>query len=233
MRRRGHWLAGYARRCGTAMGTTATSLSVLVPLGDEATAVDTIAKTVEKLGYKRLAKPGAAADKHVVLLRPEGSRYLTVFDRDDAALDSGELRELAALVTQKLETAALHASILDSDSGEVVVYHRGKQVDAVGTGAGDDVLVRVDADARARTWCRILHPGVSAEDIAAAASLDSAFAADVLAGWCRAAGSGDEGGGPGSPRRVQNKQLFGMLLLSCLIGAVRARSAYGPFRTCR
>ncbi len=170
------------------MGTTTTSLHVLIPPFGEELAADTIAKAVEKLGYKRVVKPGAAGDKHVVLLRPAGARYVTVLDRDNAALDSGELRELAALVTQKLKTAALHTSVIDSDSGEVVVYHKGKQVDAVGGSVEGDSLVRIAAEARVRSWRRILHDGVTKEGVAAAAGTDSVFADDVVAGWCRAAG---------------------------------------------
>ncbi len=171
------------------MGTTATSLSVLIPLGGEDIAADTIAGSIEKQGYKRVAKAGAGADKHVVLVRAQGARYVTVFDRDNAMLDSGELRELAVLVTQKLKTAALHTSIVDSDSGEIVVYHKGKQVDAVGTNVTGDAQVRTADTARARTWRRILPQAMSAADgIAAPASSDRVFADNVVAGWCRVAG---------------------------------------------
>ncbi|MCC6195801.1 MAG: hypothetical protein IT518_15170 [Burkholderiales bacterium] len=153
------------------MGTTTTSLHVQIPPGAADATADTIAKAIEKLGYKRLRKASAAADKHVVLLRPEGARFVAVFDRDNAALDSGELRELAALVTHELATAALHVSVLDSDSGEVVVYRKGKQVDAVGVGMQDDSPARLG----------------SAENIAGTGSVDSPFADDRIASWCRAA----------------------------------------------
>jgi len=69
----------------------------------------------------------------VILLREEGDAFLSVYDSGNAALDTGELKDLALATSRIFKTAAVSTSLYDSDTFEVVVFNAGKQVDLVMT----------------------------------------------------------------------------------------------------
>ena len=69
----------------------------------------------------------------MILLRKEGDAFLSVYDSDNAALDTGELKDLALAASKIFKTAAVCTSLYDSDTFEVVVFNAGKQVDLVMT----------------------------------------------------------------------------------------------------
>jgi hypothetical protein len=68
----------------------------------------------------------------VILLREEGDAFLSVYD-DNAALDTGELKDLALATSRTFKTAAVCTRLFDSDTFEVVGFNAGKQVDLVMT----------------------------------------------------------------------------------------------------
>ena len=69
----------------------------------------------------------------MILLREEGDAFLSAYDSDNAALDTGELKDLALATSRIFKTAAVCTSLFDSDTFEVVGFNAGKQVDLVMT----------------------------------------------------------------------------------------------------
>jgi hypothetical protein len=74
--------------------------------------------------------------------------------RTMTGIDTGELKQLAALVTKKLGTVALLASVYDSDSFEFVMFHNGKQVDAAASDPENHAggLKMLKGKRRAQAW---------------------------------------------------------------------------------
>jgi hypothetical protein len=94
-----------------------------------------ISRSYNKLGYKRVKKAPAEGGKHAVMLARDGQSYVSVYDSDNAKLDSGELKDLALAASKALKTAAVFTSLYDSDTYEFVVFANGRQVDLLMTGA--------------------------------------------------------------------------------------------------
>jgi hypothetical protein len=81
-------------------------------------AINGIVRAYAKLGFD-LAKTQSPADgKHVLLLRKEGDAFLSVYDSDNATLDTGELKDLPLAASKIFKTAALCTSLYDSDTFE-------------------------------------------------------------------------------------------------------------------
>src|SRR5262245_28566016 len=80
--------------------------------------------------------------------------FLSVYDIDNAALDTGELKDLALATSKIFKTAAVCTSLYDSDTFEVVVFKAGKQVDIIMTDVEQyNGPLRVLSDAsRAAHW---------------------------------------------------------------------------------
>ncbi|MBV8564936.1 MAG: hypothetical protein JO273_05725 [Methylobacteriaceae bacterium] len=153
------------------MGTTATSLHLLIPASVVPTAlfasagptagprdVDrAIEKGYGKLGYAKARKPDDAAPKQVAIVHDGGASFVSIYDADNDKIDSGELKDLAASLSKTLKTLAILTSVYDSDSFEFIMYHRGKQVDAAVSAedahAGGLNMLR--GKRRARAWDNI------------------------------------------------------------------------------
>ncbi|MFY9719115.1 MAG: hypothetical protein WAK16_05660 [Candidatus Cybelea sp.] len=165
------------------MGTTASSLHVLLPPSVEGLGVAEIGGAYEGLGYAPC--PAADSEKRVVLSSGESNGYVSVYDSDNDKLDTGELKELAAKLSERLRTVALHTAVYDSDAFIFMLYHDGKQIDAGVDGElwTLDGLKVMSQATRAKRW-RELFGSVGP----AAAAGASVFAEDGLARWCAAAG---------------------------------------------
>ncbi len=76
------------------MGNTCASVHIAWRrnAGDVAKAVS---RAYGKLGYQRLTKASPEGAKHVILRAGAGQSYVSVYDSDNAALDNGELKDLA------------------------------------------------------------------------------------------------------------------------------------------
>ena len=165
------------------MGNTCTSVHIAL---DATTrdAVDGIVRAYATLGYEPAKTASPEGGKHVVLLRKEGDAFLSVYDSDNAALDTGELKDFALAASNIFKTAAVCTSLYDSDTFEVVVFNAGKQVDLVMTQVEQysGPLKRLSGKSRAAQWSKIFGKPVSAARVAEAIANDSAFADDALAG---------------------------------------------------
>ena len=113
------------------MGTTATSLHVLrPPRSTTATLVPDVAHAYRKLGFALQRKHRAGPTKRVVLAGGNGDAYLSIYDSDNDQIDSGDLQELAVLLSKRLARPVIFTSVYDSDRYEFIVFYRGKQKDA-------------------------------------------------------------------------------------------------------
>jgi hypothetical protein len=177
------------------MGNTCSSVHIALT-GTTANAVKGIVRAYATLGYEQAeatqgtTTPTAEGGKHVILLRKVPDAFLSVFDSDNAALDTGELKELALAASKIFKTAAVCTSLYDSDTFEVVVFNGGKQVDLVMTDPeqyGGPLKV-LKAASRPAQWSKVFGRPLSVEAITQALTRQSAFADDVLAELSRLIG---------------------------------------------
>jgi hypothetical protein len=165
------------------MGNTCSSVHIAVT-GPTPDAIKGIVRAYTTLGFERAKAASPQGGKHVILLRKEGDAFLSVYDSDNAALDTGELKDLALAASKIFKTAAVCTSLYDSDTFEVVVFNAGKQVDLVMTDPeqySGPLKILSDA-ARAAQWSKVFGKPLSVERIREAAARNSAFADDALAG---------------------------------------------------
>ena len=111
------------------MGTTAASLHIALPNGAGPDQSGPLLKAYARLGWSP-PKRGEAATRSVRLARNE-KPFVSIYDSACEDLDDGALKQLAAMLSKALKTAAIIATVYDSDVFEFLLYHRGKQVDAV------------------------------------------------------------------------------------------------------
>ena len=114
------------------MGNTCSSVHIALT-GTTPDAIKGIVRAYTTLGFERAKTAPPEGGKHVILLRKEGDAFLSVYDSDNAVLDTGELKDLALAASKIFKTAAVCTSLYDSDTFEVVVFKAGKQVDLVMT----------------------------------------------------------------------------------------------------
>ncbi len=112
------------------MGNTYSSVHIAVA-STTPDAIKGIVRAYTTLGFEHATTAAPEGGKHVIVLRQEGEAFLSVYDSDNAALDTGELKDLARAASKILKTAAVCTSLYDSDTFEVVVFNVGKQVDLV------------------------------------------------------------------------------------------------------
>jgi len=106
------------------MGNTCASIHVAWR-GNVHDAVKAISRGYSKLGYERVKKAPAEGGKHVVLLSPAGQSYVSVYDGDNAKVDSGEVKDLSLAASKGLKTAAVFTSLYYSDTYEFIVFCQG------------------------------------------------------------------------------------------------------------
>jgi len=114
------------------MGNTCVSIHIAWR-GNLNDAAKAVSRSYAKLGYERVKKAPAEGCKHVVLLARQS--YVSVYDSENASLDSGELKDLALAASKALKTAAVFTSLYDSDTYEFIVFANGRQVDLLMTDA--------------------------------------------------------------------------------------------------
>jgi len=197
------------------MGTTCTSLHVL-RTGAQPFLAD-LSKAYEKIGFVAAEDAGDGAHKRVLVSDDGQSKFLSIHDSDNALIDSGELKELAVALSKRLKSVAVLTSVYDSDRFEFIVFHKGKQVDAVVSPADDHSgrLKSLSQKRRTATWSDLFlgpdllrslatHPPVLLDParlaalaerhhdfkqrLADAAQKVGAFAEDLLGAWCEIAG---------------------------------------------
>lgn len=175
------------------MGNTCASLHLALPdTIDDRDAVKGIVRAYAKLGFER-STTESEGSKHVLLLRHAGDAFLSVYDSDNATVDTGELKELALAATKIFKTGALCTSLYDSDTFEVVVFNAGKQVDLVMTSPSEYTgpLKILKNASRATQWNKVFGRTLRAEDFTRATTQDSVFADDTVAELSRLAGLTD------------------------------------------
>ena len=174
------------------MGNTCSSVHIALT-GSIDDAVKGIVRAYAKLGFERAKAESPDAGKHVILLRNEGDAFLSVFDSDNATLDTGELKDLALAASKIFKTAALCTSLYDSDTFEVVLFNAGKQVDLVLTNPEEYTgpLKILRGASRAAQWSKVFGKALTAEHFTRATSLNSAFADDTVAELSRLVGLTD------------------------------------------
>jgi hypothetical protein len=165
------------------MGNTCASVHIAWR-GKTDDAAKAISRCYGKLGYERVKKPPAEGGKHVVLLARAGQSYISVYDSDNAQLDNGELKDLALAASKSLRAPAVFTSLYDSDTYEFIVFFNGRQIDLLMTDAEsyDGPLRRLTDKARPAKWSSIFSRVLSGEQINAAATPQTVFADNVIAG---------------------------------------------------
>jgi hypothetical protein len=185
------------------MGTTSAVLHIAISAASPNVS-DAVVKAYAKIGWAP-PRRGETPQRHATLAR--SGAYVSIHDSDCADLDDGTLKELAALLSRSLHTAAIVTTVYDSDSFEFILYHNGKQVDAVTDGSDglDTSLKSVRGRRQANLWADVFgynhfmrittessdrptdRIGVFVAKARAAAAVESVFADDRLAAWCRLA----------------------------------------------
>jgi hypothetical protein len=171
------------------MGNTCSSVHIALT-GTTEDAIKGIVRAYSKLGFTRIKTGSTEGGKQVILFRKEGDPFLSVYDSDNAALDTGELKELALAASNIFKAAALCTSLYDSDTFEIVVFNAGKQVDLVITDPEQysGPLKVLSDPSRAAQWSKVFGKSLSVERIRQAATTNSVFADDALAELSRLIG---------------------------------------------
>src|SRR6476646_8376963 len=171
------------------MGNTCASVHIALT-GTTAEAIEGLGRAYTTLGCERAKTAPSEGGKHVILLRKEGDAFLSVYDSDNGALDSGELKELALAASKIFKTAAVYSSLYDSDTFEFVVFNAGKQVDLVTTHPEQYTgpLKVLSDKSRATQWTKVFGRSLSVERIRQAINTNSAFADDSVAELSRLIG---------------------------------------------
>jgi hypothetical protein len=171
------------------MGNTCASVHIALTLTTD-DAIKGIVRAYTTLGFKRAATAAPEGGKHVILLRKEGDAFLSVYDSDNAMLDTGELKDLAVAASKIFKTAAICTSLYDSDTFEVVVFNAGKQVDLVMTNPEEysGPLKMLSGASRAKQWSKVFGKPLTVDHITRAITGNSAFADDALAELSRLVG---------------------------------------------
>jgi hypothetical protein len=171
------------------MGNTCSSVHFALT-GTFDNAIAGIVRAYALLGFEPVKADAPGSHKDVILLRNQEDAFLSVYDSDNATLDTGELKDLALAASKIFKTAALCTSLYDSDTYEVVVFNAGKQVDLVTTNPAEysGPLKILSHATRVKQWSRIFGKPLSAEDFRRATASDSAFADDAVAELSRLAG---------------------------------------------
>jgi len=105
------------------MGNTCASVHIALT-GTTPDAIEGVVRAYTTLGFERAMTSPPEGGKHVVLLRKEDDAFLSVYDSDNATLDTGELKDFALAASKIFKTAAVCTSLYDSDTFEVVVFRR-------------------------------------------------------------------------------------------------------------
>ena len=146
-------------------------------------AAKAISRCYSKMGYARVKK-AAEGGKHVVLLTRAGQPYVSVYDSNNAALDGGELKDVALAASKALKTGAVFTSVYDSDTYEFVVFANGRQIDLLTTDVEnyDGPLKRLSEKSRAAKWSSLFGRAVSLDQIKETVARQTVFADDIVAG---------------------------------------------------
>ncbi|MBP7864243.1 hypothetical protein KA183_21330 [bacterium] len=174
------------------MGNTCTSVHIAWrgPLEE---AVKVVWRAYSKLGYELTKAPQSEVDKHVIFRTDPGENFVSVYDSNNAKLDSGELKDMALVASKLLKTTTIFTSLNDSDSFEFIVFANGKQIDLVMTDAEsyEGPHKRLSDKSRAVQWSKLFGETLTVSDIKQAIDTNTAFADDTLARLCRLAGITD------------------------------------------
>src|SRR4029078_11762289 len=99
------------------MGNTCASVHIALT-GKTSDPIDGMVRAYTTLGFERAKTASPEGGKHVVLLRKDGGAFLSLYDSDNAALDTGELKALALAASKIFRGAAVCTSLYDSDTFE-------------------------------------------------------------------------------------------------------------------
>lgn len=171
------------------MGNTCASVHIALT-GATSDAIAGIVRAYATLGFEPAQTASPEGGKHVIVLRKEGDAFLSVYDSDNATLDTGGLKDLALAASKIFKTAAVCTSLYDSDTFEVVVFNAGTQVDLVMTDPEqyNGPLKILTAASRAKQWSKVFGKSLRVEHIRQAITTNSAFADDALAALSRLIG---------------------------------------------
>ena len=118
------------------------------------------------------------------MLARDGQSYVSVYDSDNAKLDSGELKDLALAASKALKTAAVFTSLYDSDTYEFIVFADGRQVDLLMTDAEsyDGPMKQLSEKSRAAKWSSLFGRTLSIDQIRQVVTKQTALADDIVGG---------------------------------------------------
>ena len=91
------------------MGTTCASVHIALT-GAISDAIEGIVRAYGTLGFEPAKTASPEGSKHVILRRNEGDAFLSVYDSDNAALDTGERKDLALAASKIFKAAAVCTS---------------------------------------------------------------------------------------------------------------------------
>jgi hypothetical protein len=159
------------------MGNTCASVHVHWR-GPAEAAVKAVDRAYGKLGYRKVKRLPPEGGRRVFLRGGAGAGFLSIYDSANAKLDSGDLKDLAREVSRLLKTGVLATSVYDSDTYELVLFDRGRQVDLMLTEADtyEGPLKQLPARTRAARWSRVFRRPIAPEAMAKALTPGGVFA---------------------------------------------------------
>ena len=86
------------------MGNTCSSVHIALT-ATTPDAIDGIVRAYTTLGFERTKTAPPEGGKHVILLRKDGDAFLSVYDSNNADLDTGELKDLALAASKVFKSA--------------------------------------------------------------------------------------------------------------------------------
>jgi hypothetical protein len=176
------------------MGTTASSVHVLLPSANDGSIDTAFIRAYEETGFAPASEPAGA--KRVVLVKSSNGPYVSAYDSDNEQLDTGDLKEIAVRLSKQLATSVIFTGLYDSDAFIFILYYKGEQIDAAAAGEvwNTDGLKALRGKARAKKWSEVfasLAPDAKPDAWQARLRIESSddvFAEQGLARWCAAAG---------------------------------------------
>lgn len=163
------------------MGTTTASLHLIAIATPPNEVRVRIGRAYRQLGYIE-AERGAVADKTVLVMPGPCGRAFSLYDSDNALVDNGELKDLGVLLSKAAKATAVFTSVYDGDRFEMLLYSKGKPVDAV-AGSDDELpdgLPRMTSSKRPGKWSALCGLRIDANAMADILDAHAAQAEDSL-----------------------------------------------------
>ncbi len=158
------------------MGTTLAALHVKCDNGPGLQ--DKLVGAFQKTGWVP-ADEGVpdASVRRVAVSRAADGKFATIVISGNDRIDDGTLKELAVALSHAGAMPAIFTGINDSDAFDVMLFHNGQQIDALGDAAADpgNDLKQLSVDTRSQVWSQIFGQTLgAAPDVTGMPSADAA-----------------------------------------------------------